>query len=41
METPTITQKQAKKALSGKKKKKGGTIKNIFASPFASFWCVL
>ncbi|RZC32967.1 uncharacterized protein BDFB_001708 [Asbolus verrucosus] len=40
MEPPTITKKQEKKALSGKKPKKE-TIKNVLAKPFKSYWPLL
>ncbi|KAJ3645825.1 hypothetical protein Zmor_023453 [Zophobas morio] len=38
METPTITKKQAKSTLSGKKKKKTEVIKNVLGKPFQTFW---
>jgi hypothetical protein len=37
MEVPTITKKQAKKALSNKKKK-AEVIKNVLAKPYQKYW---
>jgi hypothetical protein len=40
MEVPTITKKQAKKALSNKKKK-AEVIKNVLAKPYQKYWPLL